>query len=198
MSSCLPACFLSRANSHFPEIACCGENSAVTRSPYNKTRFDAVGPDCGTCRPFQKKTCSGFLLPGHLKAQRHKDICRFAGVCLSGSRISLSSTAKNSRQMQTAKLQLRPKWKTSPQHAATSRIRWQMMPAQKTNPLPHHLDAFLVWRPLVLRVPVSPSRGCRAALVKADEDSDSAAVDAGLPILMDLMLCRCNPKPIQW
>ena len=77
------------------------------------TRFDAVGPDFfGTCRPFQKKTCSGFLLPGHLEAQRHKDICRFAGVCLSGSRISLSSTAKNSRQMQTAKLQLRPKWKT--------------------------------------------------------------------------------------
>ena len=107
MSSCLPACFLSRANSHFPEIACCGENLAVTRSPYNKTRFDAVGPDCGTC------SCSGFLLPGHLEAQRHKDICSFAGVCLSGSRISLSSTAKNSRQMQTAKLQLRPKWKTS-------------------------------------------------------------------------------------
>ena len=84
------------------------------------------------------------------------------------------------------------------QHAATSRIRWQMMPAQKTNPLPNHLDAFLVWRPLVLRVPVSPSRGCRAALVKADEDRDSAAVDAGLPILMDLKWCRSNPKPIEW
>ena len=83
------------------------------------------------------------------------------------------------------------------QHAATSRIRWQMMPAQKTNPLPNHLDAFLVWRPLVLRVPVSPSRGCRAALVKADEDSDSAAVDAGLPILVNLKWCRCNPKPNQ-
>ena len=83
------------------------------------------------------------------------------------------------------------------QHAATSKIRWQMMPAQKTNPLPNHLDAFLVWRPLVLRVPVSPSRGCRAALVKADEDRDSAAVDAGLPILMDLKWCRSNPKPIE-
>ena len=77
--------------------------------------------------------------------------------------------------------QPRPKWKTS-----CNMLQLQLESvayAHTKHPLPY-LDASLVWRPLVLRVPVSLSRGCRAALVSA-----------GLPILMDLKWCQCNPKP---